>query len=243
MNKNINKILSSFPKHRFKLPIEYDKIYRSIYLDNRDGVGIGNKISQFFERWAHKIVESKGLAFNSQICLEIGAGNLNHYKYLINKNEKYYAIEPEKWFYENTSLYKDNKINIYNNFNELADDMKFDRIFSIMVLEHVLDLPEFIKKSKDLLKKNGIFQAVVPCEGELAWYLGWRFGTGIPFYMKHKKDWGKIIKYEHVNNLKEITAIVKYYFGNIEIIRSPFPFLLKTKHCSFHAYIKSVKQF
>ena len=82
MDNKITNILSLYPKSRNNLPNEYKKIYRNIYLDNREGIGFGNKMSQFFEKWSHKIIEDKAISFNSKKCLEIGAGNLNHIQYL-----------------------------------------------------------------------------------------------------------------------------------------------------------------
>ena len=110
-----------------------------------------------------------------------------------------------------------------------------------MVLEHILDLPDLIKKSISLLKRGGLFQVAIPCEGELAWYLAWRLGTSSTFWLKYKKNWGEMIRYEHVNNLEEIQSLINYYFGNIKIIRSPIPFLLNKKHFSFYAYLEAIK--
>lgn len=233
-----NKILKSFPKKRIPLDPELNPIYKEIYKNNRDGVGIGNKISQILESWQHKIVEKRANLLSSQISLEIGAGNFNHLKYLSNA-ENYEAVEPNSWFYKNKEFIKD--IIIYKDLNDIPRNKSYQRIFSINVLEHIEDLPNMVLKSHQLLNKGGLFQAAIPCEGELSWYLGWRFGTGIPFYLKYKKDWGKMIKHEHINTLKEIKYIINYYFGNTKIIRSTLPFFLKTKHSSFYAYIESIK--
>ena len=111
-----------------------------------------------------------------------------------------------------------------------------------MVLEHLLDLPNLIEKCLELLEVGGLFQAAIPCEGELAWYLAWRFGTSSFLWLKYRKDWGKMIRYEHVNNLREITALIEHYFGNIKVTRSPAPFLIQKKHFSFYAYIEAIKK-
>lgn len=238
MDNKIKNILSLYPKTRSDLPNEYKKIYQNIYLDNREGIGFGNKMSQILESWQHKIVEKRAKFKFPINTLEIGPGNFNHLKYL-SANENYEAVEPNSWFYKSKNLKKD--LIIYNDLKDIPKKKLFHRIFSINVLEHIEDLPDMILKSYKLLNKGGLFQAAIPCEGEFSWYLGWRFGTGIPFYLKYKKDWGKMIKHEHVNTLEEIKHIIDYYFGNIKVFRSPFPFFTKTKHTSFHAYIESIK--
>jgi len=238
MAKNINNIINSFPKIRKSLPKDFKEIYQKIYLDNREGKGIGNKISQFSEKWAHKIIEKRFSQSFRNRCLEIGAGNLNHIPYILDNNEIYDIVEPEEWFYkDNSHLNRVN--NIYKSLYEVSSSAIYDRIISIMVLEHVLDLPNFIQKCKSLLKKGGLFQAAIPCEGEFAWYLAWRFGTTSTFWLKYKKDWGTMIRYEHVNNLHEISSIINHIFGNFKIIRSPIPFIIQKKHFSLYAYIEA----
>lgn len=233
-----DKILNSYPKKRFPLDAELKPIYKEIYKNNRDGLGIGNKISQILESWQHKIVEKRAKLIPSQSTLEIGAGNFNHLKYL-SSIDNYEAVEPNSWFYKNDQTIRD--IIIYKDLNDIPKNKSYQRIFSINVLEHIEDLPNLVHKSYKLLNKGGLFQAAIPCEGELSWYLGWRLGTGIPFYLKYKKDWGKMIKHEHINNLKEIKYIINYYFRNVKVIRSSLPFFFKTKHSSFYAYIESIK--
>lgn len=240
MTKKIDSILNSFPKIRKDLPNDFKKIYQKIYLDNREGRGIGNKISQFSEKWAHKIIEKRYNYRQKNNCLEIGAGNLNHIPYLQNNNELYDIVEPEEWFYKD-NFYLDRVNSIYQTIYDVPLNNSYDRIISIMVLEHVLDLPNFIQRCKNLLKIDGMFQAAIPCEGELAWYLAWRLGTSSTFWLKYKKDWGTMIRHEHVNNLKEITSIIDHFFGNFKIIRSPVPFMLQKKHFSFYAYIEAKK--
>lgn len=238
MTKNIKNIFNSYPKIRGNLPNDFKSIYQKIYIDNREGRGLGNKISQFSEKWAHRIIEKRYNQNLKNHTLEIGAGNLNHIPYIYNNNELYDIVEPEKWFYENNS-YLNRVNNIYQSVYDIPSNSTYDRIISIMVLEHILDLPDFIQKCKSLLKNGGLFQAAIPCEGELAWYLAWRLGTTSTFWLKYKKDWGKMVKYEHVNNLNEITCIIDHFFDNFKIIRSPLPFMVRMKHFSFHAYIEA----
>ena len=48
-----------------------------------------------------------------------------------------------------------------------------------MTFEHLEDLPRITEKCRELLKKNGTLQIAIPCEGELAFKLGWKLTTGL----------------------------------------------------------------
>ena len=236
----IESIIKKFPKTRPDLSKKIQKIYNQIYQENRSDIGTINKIKTYIESWEHKQVEKNSKKINSSKCLEIGAGNLNHFKY-VNKKEIYDIVEPFKFLYEgNNNLEKIN--NIFSSISDINNEETYDRIFSINVLEHITNLPEVIIKSKKILKKNGIFQAAIPCEGEFAWWCSWKFGTGIPFWLKYKTNYEEMMRHEHVNSYDEITKLVNYYFGDIKIIRSPLPFFLKIKHTSFFAYIEAINQ-
>jgi len=239
MTDNIEEILAQYPKKRISLSPELEKIYKKIYSENRKGVGLANKISSYLESWMHKKIENRVNNINISKSLEIGAGTLNHLDY-VNTLEHYDVIEPAKWLYKDTKSEKFVK-NFYSDIFEISIKQKYDRILSIATLEHVLDLPKLIEQSKQLLNKGGLFQAAIPCEGEFAWYCGWKFGTGVAFWLKHGLNYEELMKFEHVNNLNEISKIIKYYFKNIKILRSPLPFLIKKKHTSFYAYIEAVK--
>lgn len=225
-----------YPKTPKPLPKKYQKIYKKVYKENRDGIGLANFLSQKMESWGHKIIEKNNTFKYNIRTLEIGAGNLNHIKYVKNIY-KYDIVEPNYFFYKNSIEKK--KINkIYKSINEININQKYDRIISVMVLEHILDLPKLLNSAKKILKKKGIFQVSIPCQGELAFYLGWRFTTGLSFFLKYGLDWGKIMEYEHVNTLDEIFKEMKKNFKHVVIKRSPLPFFLKVKHTSFYAYLE-----
>lgn len=239
MTDNIDKIINQYPKKRAVLSHRLNKLYKKIYAENRKGTGLANKISSYLESWMHKKIESRIKDIKISKSLEIGAGTLNHLVY-VNNLEHYDVIEPAKWLYTDAKSKKLIK-NFYSDIFEISSNEKYDRILSIATLEHVLDLPKLIEQSKKLLNKGGIFQAAIPCEGEFAWYCGWKFGTGLAFWLKHGLNYEELMKFEHVNNLNEISKIINFYFKNIKVLRSPLPFLIKKKHTSFYAYIEAIK--
>ena len=214
MQKNYleyQEILKRYPKKRIVLEQEYLKVYNEHYKNNRGGQGFANMIAQKMESWMHKIVSKK----EGEDILELGAGNLNHIKY--EKSFKNYDIvEPFKELYKNeTHLNKVRKefVSIFEVKNS------YDKIIS-----------------KNLLKKRGILQVAVPCEGEIAFKLGWLITTAIAFKIKYNLDYSKMIKYEHVNTLNEILIILKNNFKIKKFSRSPF--ILPIKNFSFYAYIE-----
>ena len=227
-SQEYNKILKRFPKKRIVLNQEYLKIYNDHYKSNRGGQGFANKIAQKMESWMHKKVSKK----SGENILELGAGNLNHVKYE-NSFINYDIVEPFKKLYKNNNELP----KIRKEFSSIFDVKdKYDKIVSIATLEHLLNLPEEIIYCKHLLKKNGILQIAVPCEGELAFKLGWLFTTAISFKLKYNLDYSKMIEYEHVNSLNEILIILQNNFRIIDFSRSPF--ILPIKNLSFYAYIE-----
>ena len=227
-DQEYDQIIKRYPKKRIHLNKNYMDIYNQHYLNNRSGSGLSNYLSKIMESWMHKKVSS----IKGKNILELGAGNLNHIKYERDFHI-YDIVEPFR------ELYKDspelNKIRYkYKSLDEVKN--KFDKIISIATLEHLEDLPKEINNCKKLLEKNGVFQVAVPCEGELAFKLGWKLTTGISFKLNYNLDYSKLIQYEHLNTLNEIKIILQNNFEILKFERSPF--ILPFKNLSFYAYFE-----
>ena len=229
------KVKKKFPKSRPKLSEEYLKVYEEHYKDNRDGKGLTNFLSSYMESWAHKIISKKN--FKSEKILEIGAGTLNHLKY-----EKdillYDVVEPFKNLFINSNEKK--KVNKFYDSIFQIKNKKYDRIISIMTFEHLENLPEVVKKCHELLKKDGIMQIAIPCEGEFAFKLGWKLTTSLSFKFKYGLNYSKIMAHEHLNTQKEILIIIKNFFNVSKLKRSPF--ILPLYNLSFYSYIECLKK-
>ena len=221
-------LLKKFPKKRPILSQEYRDIYDQHYITNRGGSGFANLLSQKMESWMHK----KTSSVIGKDILEIGAGNLNHIKYE-RSFDNYDIVEPFSNLYKNSASLHSVR-NIFSSLNEVKD--RYDKIFSIATCEHLVDLPKEIMLCKNLLQVNGTFQVAIPCEGELAFKLGWMLTTGIAFKLKHNLDYSKLIEYEHVNTISEIYTILENNFKIVKFDRSPF--ILPIKNLSFYAYIE-----
>ena len=184
----------------------------------------------------HKKIAKRGINFANNNVLDFGCGNLNHIDYEKHYDE-YDIVEPfQKLFSENPKC--DKIRNIYSNIHDIKD-RKYDRIFSIAVLEHLEDLPRDVARCCLLMNDDGVLQAGIPCEGELGWSLGWRCSTAISFKMRFGLDYDVLMKYEHLNTIDEIVKVVRVLFDDVTIRRSPFP--MPIKQLSFYAYIEAKK--
>lgn len=207
------KIFEKYPKTRPKISEEVLKIHNENYKINRNGESTASGLSAKMERWMHRKTASDRRMSDAPRILEIGAGTLNHLEF--EKSQVYDVIEPFKELYEN-SVYTKDVSHIYNDIDEISADNKYDRIISIAVFEHLTDLPYITAKACLLLEKGGNLRAAVSDEGGLLWHLGWKFTTGLEFRLKHKLDYGELMRYEHVNTSKEIFEVLSYFFSDIE---------------------------
>ncbi len=225
----IEALISKFPKTRPELPPAYQAIFAEEYKSNREGTNLMSAAAQKAESWMHVQV-AKGSRSDESV-LEIGAGTLNQLGYETNY-DAYDIVEPFE------QLYKDqadlSKVrNVYADISEIGEDgNRYDRIISVAVLEHLVELPYALARSALLLKDGGTFQAGLPSEGGFLWGLGWRMTTGLSYRLRNKMSYKVLMEHEHVNNIDEILALVGYFFGSVETRRFPLP----GKHLSLYTY-------
>ena len=140
-------------------------------------------------------------------------------------------------FYKDSAEIKN--INKFYDCISQIENKTYDRIISIMTFEHLEDLPKIVEKCHQLLKEDGVLQIAIPCEGELAFKLGWSLTTAISFRLKYGLEYSKIMSHEHLNTQKEIIIVVKNFFKIKKFVRSPF--LLPIKNLSFYSFIECKK--
>ncbi len=209
LTKNLKDMFNDYPKKRIELPEKFKEIYKEHYKINREGSTSATSIAQKMEKWLHKKVAADVEKQHIKKTLEIGAGTLNQLEY--EESTHYDIVEPFKELYEaSLSLEKIN--NIYQDIDEIDLSKKYDRITSIATFEHIIDLPKVVAKSCLLLSEGGSLRTSIPNEGTILWSLGWKMTTGIEFKLKHGLDYGILMKYEHVNNAKEIEQVLNYFF-------------------------------
>lgn len=231
MNKyELETILSNFPKKRATLPSAYKDVYANEYIENRNAGGFGNKMARKLESWMHKQIANEPTILDIEL-LELGAGSLNHLAWESNYS-KYDVVEPFRELLK-TSPDLDLINDHYDYLSLVPKSNRYDRVLSVAVLEHVLDLPYTIALSALLLKSSGSFCAGIPSEGGLAWKLAWQYGTGPGFKRRTGLDYSVLINYEHVNSAHEIEALIHYFYATVKVTRFP----LSIFNASLYSYI------
>lgn len=209
-------MFENFPKKRIPLPKEIEEIYSAHYLSNREGQTTASALAQRMESWLHRQV-AKDVANHegsAKVTLELGAGTLNQLTYE-RSVLSYDIVEPFTELYTHSTLLERIR-NIYADISEVPENYRYDRITSIATLEHICNLPEVIARSGLLLAENGVFRASVPSEGTFLWTLGWKITTGLEFRLKHRLDYGLIMRHEHVNTAQEIEEVLQYFFRELK---------------------------
>ena len=219
-----------------RLPSKYQQIYEEFYLDYSNANNFFRKLSLLVERWYHIQAYKDRPIANS--ILEIGAGNLNHIKF--EKNFKSYDVVEPKEFLLNSAedKYKLLIRNRYKDISEIPNNISYDKVIAIAVIEHIEELGYLLNEISKRLKEDGSFLVEIPAEGEFLWWLGWRLTTGIGFWLKYKLDYGIIMRYEHVNNVQKIFVEIKKYFL-IEKVKS-FPFNFKNGRLYIHIKCRKI---
>jgi hypothetical protein len=227
---NIENLLLSYPRSRPSLPAAHQEIYEQEYKNNRSGGTLASRWAQRAERWMHYKIAQR--AAESQSVLEIGAGTLNHVPY--EKAPVYDVVEPFRSLYAD-SPYRKRIRNIFADVSEIPGDMRYERIVSIAVLEHLERLPEVVAQSAMLLSKGGMFQHSIPSEGGMLWGLGWRMTTGLAYRIRNGLSYGTLMSHEHINEAPEIIDITKWFFQEVKIKRFPLPL----HHASLYTYVEA----
>ena len=160
--------------------------------------------------------------------LEIGAGLGEHIAYENLDNQEYSVLELrdnmadvlKKRFPSVTTYVGDIQT------KTLFADQTFDRILAIHVLEHLPDLPKALQEINRILKEDGYFTVVIPCEGSLAYTIARKISAERIFEKKFKMKYGWLIKTEHINFPDEIIQELNQFFiiKNRDFFPIPVPF-------------------
>jgi hypothetical protein len=215
----VDALLSTYPRSRPRLTPRQQASYVEHYRSNRAGRrGLPKAVAKL-ESWMHRRV-AEGVTDGN--LLEIGAGNLNHLPYL-PATCSCDVVEPftELW---KDSPYLSRVRRIYSDLREIPENVGYDCVYSVAVLEHVSDLPLVMARSGLLLRAGGTFRAGFPSEGGLLWGLAWRLTTGIEYRLRRGLDYGNIMRHEHLNTASEILMLLNYFYEDIKVARFPLPF-------------------
>ena len=228
-------VFSDFPKIRPPLPPKHQEVISDEYSLNRDGKRpfIG-KIIVKLEEWMHRRVASTKK--DGDELLEQGSATFNHVRFESNFS-RYDAIEPNAEYFTFVPGSFEKTNDLFSDIDQLNPTQKYDRVFSVAVLEHMIDLPYDVSKAALALKKDGMFQAGIPCEGHFVWGLSWRLTSAVSFWIRRKMSYTPIIRHEHVNTRKEILKVIRTFFDDVKIQSFPLP----VATFAFYSYIEAKK--
>ena len=209
-------LLGRFPKRRPPLPGAYAPVYAAFRDSDR---AVRFSVALHLERWMHKQTVREA----SFPLLEVGAGTLNHVPYEDTHGD-YDIVEPRGDLLYQGSSEQSRVGKIFSDISHIPLQGEYERIISIAVLEHVLDLPAVIARSALLLRESGTFCAGIPSEGGLVWRVASRLGTGILFRWRFGLSYRPFIRREHINSAREVVGVVKIFFSHVRLRRFPLPF-------------------
>jgi len=151
-------------------------------------------------------------------ALEIGAGLGEHILYEDLTQQEYYALELRENMAEKIrERFPDVQVVVGDIQKRTSfSNRQFDRVIAIHVLEHLPNLPAALEEVSRILKDDGTFQVVIPCEGGLAYGFA-RQISSVRMFNKKFGDRGvsylwMMKKTEHVNTAREILEELKKKF-------------------------------
>jgi len=176
---------------------------------------ISPKKYSIFERFNHTYPAKNPISKGR--VLEIGAGLGEHIYYENLSNIEYYVLELRPEMADEIKK-RFPAVNVI--VGDCQERMKFpenffDRVIAIHVLEHLPNLPVALKEVCRILKPNGEFRVVLPCEGGFAHLLARRISAKRIFEKRYGVNYDKFIKTEHINNAFEILEEQPKYFNRV----------------------------
>jgi SAM-dependent methyltransferase len=192
---------SRWPKQRPVLSHEQEAIINDWY-----GYWLPKQSTNFgrIVRFNHEYAATT--AFPGCRTLEIGAGNGEHLLYEDYQQGEYFALELREDLAKSLQSRFPGMQVIVGDCQQRIDapDESFDRVLAIHVLEHLADLPSTLEEVSRILRPDGTFSVVIPCEGGLGYQLGRQFSSKRMFEQRYHTDYDWMISYDHVNQAREV---------------------------------------
>jgi len=177
-------------------------------------------IINFFMRQPHKFIGRKYKNFKGDV-LELGCGDGNNINYFKNYNTYTYSDKDWNFFNDkNDNLPKTKKILFdLEGGNYTSIENKYDLYLVFNVLEHVQDVHKVLRRLYNSMKPGAEMVLMQPNDPSFIWDIGEIFGSFIApvdrrTYHYHQSR-------EHINHIKQLHNMFKYYFPNVEISYLP----------------------
>ena len=182
-----------------------------------------NLIENFNHQYSVKYLLKNNFRNNIN-TLELGCGIGSHLNYEDLTSQNYHVVDIRENVLKEVKK-KNKNINILQSDVQKKmpfDDGYFDRINAIHILEHLNNLPSCIDEVYRLLKNDGIFQVVIPCDPGFFYKICRNISAKRIFEKKYKRNYDTFIKREHINTPNEILGIINESFENIDTNYFPF---------------------
>ena len=92
------------------------------------------------------------------------------------------------------------------------DEGTFDRVLAIHLLEHLYNLPAALDEVARVLRPDGVFSVVIPCEGGLLYSAGRHVTTKRIFEKRYGLPYEWMIRYDHCNSAREVLGELRSRF-------------------------------
>jgi SAM-dependent methyltransferase len=162
--------------------------------------------------------------------LEIGAGLGEHSKHENMARQEYHCLEYREEFCQRLrKLLPSQQVHCGDiQSRQPWPSQAFDRVLAIHVLEHLPNLPAALAEIERLLKNDGVFDVVIPCEGGIAHTFAQKISAERVFRKNFKMDFAPIHKNEHVNTFYEIHGLLGAHFRFLKAAYFPLAIPIAT---------------
>lgn len=178
------------------------------------------------ERFNHGFPARNRPARSPSRTLEIGAGRGEHLAHEDLAGQDYHCVElKEGLAQEITSRFPQVAVKVADcQANLPYPDGHFDRVVAIHVLEHLPNLPAALDQVRRVLRDDGRFVVVIPCDPGALYRVARWISAERMFRKRYRQSYDWYIRQDHVNTPGEIVEELAARFVTEK--RSFFPFLL-----------------
>jgi SAM-dependent methyltransferase len=180
----------------------------------------------FLERFNHGYPAARRADWPHQpiATLEIGAGYGEHIAYEDLSFQHYTALELRDTMAERiTARFPSVSVIVGDVQARIpAAEASFDRVVAVHVLEHLPNLPAALAEVRRVMKPNGRFSIVLPCEGGALYELARTISSRRLFEKRYRTSYDWFIRSEHVNTFDEIVVELRQAFHVTDMHYWPF---------------------
>lgn len=157
--------------------------------------------------------------------VEIGAGIGGHLPFEDLARQEYHCLEYRAEFCARLRSLANVASVVQGSIEEETSfaPQSVDRVVAIHVLEHLRNLPAALREIHRILRPDGIFDIVLPCEGGLSYTFARKISSERMFRKRFKMDFTPIIQNEHVSTYREVHRELMTAFRVERTVNFPLP--------------------